>query len=73
MSKKRNVVLYLDAELVSKARDLGFNRYKTFENQLKLLINQFPTFILKITVESVVLVARDKFKFPFKFPAKSKI
>jgi len=41
MSKKRNVVLYLDAELVSKARDLGFNRYKTFENQLKLLINQF--------------------------------
>ena len=41
MSKKRNVVLYLDAELVSKTRELGFNLSKTFENHLKMLINQF--------------------------------
>lgn len=41
MSSKRNVVLYLDAELVRKTRELGFNLYKTFENHLKQLINQF--------------------------------
>jgi hypothetical protein len=41
MSKKRNVVLYLDAELVRKTRELGFNLSKTFENHLKQLINQF--------------------------------
>jgi hypothetical protein len=34
-------VLYLDAELVTKTRELGFNLSKTFENHLKLLINQF--------------------------------
>ena len=41
MSNKRNVVLYLDAELASKARELGFNLSKTFENHLKVLINHF--------------------------------
>ncbi|MCK4439896.1 type II toxin-antitoxin system CcdA family antitoxin [Candidatus Bathyarchaeota archaeon] len=41
MSKKRNVMLYLDAELVEKTRELGFNLSKTFENHLKQLINQF--------------------------------
>ena len=41
MSNKRNVVLYLDRELIEKTRDLGFNLSKTFENHLKQLITQF--------------------------------
>ena len=43
MTYKRNVVLYLDAELVEKTKELGFNLSKTFENHLKHLINQFST------------------------------
>jgi hypothetical protein len=43
MSNKRNVVLYLDKELVEKTRELGCNLSKTFENHLKLLINRFST------------------------------
>ncbi len=43
MSNKRNVVLYLDRELVEKSRNLGFNLSKTFENHLKYLINRFST------------------------------
>ncbi len=39
MSNKRNVVLYLDAELVTKTRELGFNLSKTFENHLKRLVS----------------------------------
>jgi post-segregation antitoxin (ccd killing protein) len=39
MSKKRNVVLYLDKELVTKSKELGFNLSKTFENHLKQLVN----------------------------------
>jgi hypothetical protein len=39
-SNKRNVVLYLDKELVQKTRNLGFNLSKTFENHLKYLITQ---------------------------------
>ena len=41
--KKRNVVLYLDRELVEKSRELGFNLSKTFENHLKHLMIQFST------------------------------
>jgi post-segregation antitoxin (ccd killing protein) len=41
MTQKRNVVLYLDKELVEKTRELGFNLSKTFENHLKQLITQF--------------------------------
>jgi len=41
MTHKRNVVLYLDSELVKKTRELGFNLSKTFENHLKMLINHF--------------------------------
>jgi post-segregation antitoxin (ccd killing protein) len=41
MGRKRNVVLYLDAEIVEKTRELGFNLSKTFENHLKMLITQF--------------------------------
>ena len=43
INKKRNVVLYLDKELVEKSRELGFNLSKTFENHLKCLITQFST------------------------------
>jgi hypothetical protein len=43
MSNKRNVVLYLDKELVAKSRELGFNLSKTFENHLKHLMTQFST------------------------------
>jgi hypothetical protein len=41
MNNKRNVVLYLDKELVEKTRNLGFNLSKTVENHLKQLITQF--------------------------------
>jgi hypothetical protein len=44
MSNKRNVVLYLDKELLEKSKALGFNLSKTFENQLKHLVTQFSTF-----------------------------
>ncbi len=39
MTHKRNVVLYLDADLVKKSKELGFNLSKTFENHLKQLVN----------------------------------
>ena len=41
MNSKRNVVLYLDRELIEKTRELGFNLSKTFENHLKQLLTQF--------------------------------
>ena len=41
MKTKRNVVLYLDKELVEKTRELGFNLSKTFENHLKQLVNTY--------------------------------
>ena len=50
MTHKRNVVLYLDEELVRKSRELGFNLSKTFENHLKQLINQLVTLLHRITV-----------------------
>ncbi len=43
MGTKRNVVLYLDKELVRKSRELGFNLSKTFENHLKHLVNKIST------------------------------
>jgi post-segregation antitoxin (ccd killing protein) len=36
MGTKGNVVLYLDKELVSKSKEIGFNLSKTFENYLKI-------------------------------------
>jgi hypothetical protein len=41
MGTKRNVVLYLDKELVEMSKALGFNLSKTFENHLKQLMTQF--------------------------------
>ena len=43
LSNKHNLVLYVDKELVEKARNLGFNLSKTFENHLKQLLTQFST------------------------------
>ena len=43
MATKRNLVLYMDDELVNKSKELGFNLSKTFENHLKHLINNFST------------------------------
>jgi hypothetical protein len=43
MRTKRNVVLYLDKELVAKSKALGFNLSKTFENHLKHLLTHFST------------------------------
>lgn len=43
MGNKRNVVLYLDKDLVAKSKSLGFNLSKTFENHLKHIITQFST------------------------------
>jgi post-segregation antitoxin (ccd killing protein) len=40
MTTKRNVVLYLDEELIEKSRALGLNFSRAFENHLKQLINQ---------------------------------
>jgi post-segregation antitoxin (ccd killing protein) len=44
MSNKRNVVLYLDKDLVEKSKALGFNLSKTVENHLKHLTTQFSTY-----------------------------
>ena len=41
MNNKRNVVLYLDKEVVDKSRKLGFNLSRTCENHLKQLILVF--------------------------------
>ena len=38
MAHKRNVVLYLDSDLVKQSRDLGFNLSKTCENHLKYMV-----------------------------------
>ena len=54
MSKKRNVVLYLAADLVSKTRELGFNFFETFENHLKMLLNQFSNVYSQNTGENNV-------------------
>ena len=51
MSNKRNLVLYMDDDLVNKSKELGFNLSKTFENHLKHLINNFS--ILNIKNNSV--------------------
>jgi homoserine trans-succinylase len=38
---KRNIMLCLNVELISKTGKLGFRLSKTFENHLKHLINHF--------------------------------
>ena len=56
MGKKKNVVLYLDAEIVEKTRELGFNLSKTFENHLKQLINRFSDIYSVDNSENDVIV-----------------
>ena len=43
MRNKRNVLLYLDKDLVEKTRELGFNPSKYFENTLKQLISSYSS------------------------------
>ena len=56
MTHKRNVVLYLDAEIVEKSRELGFNLSKTFENHLKTLINHFQNINTAEMCENHVII-----------------
>jgi len=58
MSNKRNVVLYLDRELIEKSRELGFNLSKTFENHLKQLLTQFSSVNQSNNVNSLVWCGR---------------
>ena len=55
MPQKKNVVLYLDAEIVKKTRELGFNLSKTFENHLKQLINHFSNIYSQNNSEKCVV------------------
>ena len=52
MGTRRNLVLYLDKDLVAKSKSLGFNLSKTFENHLKHLMTQFSTVNSKNNVDS---------------------
>ena len=56
MTKKRNVVLYVEADLVKKSRELGFNLSKTFENHLKHVIMKFQNVNTANTCENHVRV-----------------
>ncbi len=56
MTRKRNVVMYLDDELVRKTRELGFNLSKTFENHLKQLLTQFSNINSVNNCETSVIV-----------------
>ena len=64
MSNKRNVVLSLDAELVRKTKELGFNLSKTFENHLKMLINQFQNVYLRNKRENNVIGSPGEIRTP---------
>ena len=55
MNEKRNVVLYLDTELVRQTRELGFNLSKTVENHFKTLINQLSTLDQENTNEKQII------------------
>jgi len=52
LTTKGNVVLYLDKELVSKSKELGFNLSKTFENHLKHLVNGYSPVSIHNNVNS---------------------
>ena len=54
MSNKRNVVLYVDSELIEKTRELGFNLSKTFENHMKYLLTHYSAFYTINNVETIV-------------------
>jgi hypothetical protein len=52
LRNKHNLVLYIDKELVSKSKALGFNLSKTFENHLKYLVKNFSTINLENNSDS---------------------
>jgi len=54
----------LDAKLVRKTREPGFNVYKTFENHLIQLINQLITFAHKITVKNCMIGSPGYVTYP---------
>lgn len=64
MSMKKNVVLYLDAELVKKSRELGFNLSKTFENHLKHVITTFQNVNTANTCESCMVGSPEEIRTP---------
>ncbi len=64
MTQKRNVVLYLDAELVMKSRELGFNLSKTFENHLKHLINRLENVNSTNTYETCMVGSPEEIRTP---------
>jgi post-segregation antitoxin (ccd killing protein) len=64
MSKKRNVVLYLDQEIVEKSRELGFNLSKTFENHLKHLINRLENLNSTKNYENNVIGSPEEIRTP---------
>ena len=51
LSKKGNLVLYLDKELIRESKELGLNLSRTFENHLKQLITQFSQLKTENTVD----------------------
>ena len=53
MSDKRNLVLYVDVDLVEKMRELGFNLSKTFENYMKQLLTQCSAFNTENNSETI--------------------
>ena len=64
MIKKRNVVLYLDEELVAKTRELGFNLSRTFENHLKMLIIRFQNVYTQKNCEKCVVGSPGEIRTP---------
>ena len=56
MPNKRNLVLYVDSELVKKTRELGFNLSKTFENHMKQLLMQYSALNTDNNSESAILL-----------------
>ncbi|MFB0523488.1 MAG: type II toxin-antitoxin system CcdA family antitoxin [Candidatus Bathyarchaeia archaeon] len=55
MTNKRNLVLYVDSELIEKTKELGFNLSKTFENHMKHLLMQYSTLNTTNNNESTVV------------------
>ena len=64
MSKKRNVVLYLDQEIVEKSRELGLNLSKTFENHLKHLINRLENVNATNICETCMVGSPEEIRTP---------
>jgi hypothetical protein len=64
MVQKKNVVLYLDSELVRTTRELGFNLSKTCENHLKHLINRLGSVNTTKTGENCMVGSPEEIRTP---------